>query len=96
MFFKIRNLLQLEVLIWLYHALFLPFLQYGLIVWSQTNASYIDPIFKMQKKAARAITRATAWHVSLLPIFIDFKLLKLSALFELQLLIFVFDSVNKT
>ena len=31
-----------------------------------------------------------------LPIFNDFELLKLSELFELQLLTFVFDSVNKT
>ena len=31
-----------------------------------------------------------------LPIFSDLKLLKLSELFELRLLVFVFDSVNKT
>ena len=32
MFFKIRNLLPLDVLICLYNALFLSFLQYGLVV----------------------------------------------------------------
>ena len=31
-----------------------------------------------------------------LPIFNDFKLLKLSEIFELRLLTFVFDSINKT
>ena len=56
MFFKIRNLLPLDVLICLYNALFLSFLQYGLIVWGQTYASYVDPIFKLQKKAVRAIS----------------------------------------
>ena len=40
MFFKIRNLLPLDVLFCLYNASFLPFLQYGLIVWGQTYASY--------------------------------------------------------
>ena len=70
MFFKIRNLLPLDVLVCLYNALFLSFLQYGLIVWGQTYASYTDPVFK--------------------------KLLKLSEIFELRLLTFVFDSVNKT
>ena len=50
MFFKIRNLLPLDVLFCLYNALFLPFLQYGLIFWGQTYASYIYPIFKLQKK----------------------------------------------
>ena len=95
MFFKIRNLLPLDLLICLYNALFLPFLQYGLIVWGQTYASYIDPIFKLQKTAVRAISLQPRMSPSL-PIFNDFKLLKLSEIFELRLLTFVFDSVNKT
>ena len=95
MFFKIRNLLPLDVLFCLYNALFLPFLQYGLIVWGQTYASYIDPIFKLQKKAVRAISFQPRMSPSL-PIFNDFKLLKLSEIFELRLLTFVFDSINKT
>ena len=59
MFFKIRNLLPLDVLICLYNALFLSFLQYGLVVWGQTYASYTDPIFNLQKKAVR-VWRAVA------------------------------------
>ena len=55
MFFKITNLLPSDVLVCLNNALFLSFLQYGLIVWGQTYASYIDPIFKVQKKEERAI-----------------------------------------
>ena len=50
MFFKIRNSLPLDVLIGLYNALFLSFLQYCLIAWGQTYSSYIDPISKLQKK----------------------------------------------
>ena len=95
MFSKIRNLLPLDVLFCLYNALFLPFLQYGLIVWGQTYASYIDPIFKLQKRAVRAISFQPRMSPSL-PIFNDFKLLKLSEIFELRLLTFVFDSINKT
>ena len=95
MFFKIRNLLPLDVLVCLYNALFLSFLQYGLIVWGQTYASYIDPIFKLQKKAVKAISFQPRMTPSL-PIFNDFKLLRLSEIFELRLLCFVFDSVNKT
>ena len=50
MLLRIRNLLPLNVFICLHNALFLSFLYYGLIVWGQTYASYIDPIFKLQKK----------------------------------------------
>ena len=95
MFFKIRNLLPLDVLICLYNALLLSFLQYGLVVWGQTYASYTDPIFILQKKAVRAITFQPRMSPSL-PIFNDLKLLKLSEIFELRLLTFVFDSVTKT
>ena len=95
MFFRIRNLLPLDVLLCLYNALFLSFLQYGLVVWGQTYASYTDPIFNLQKKAVRAISFQPRMSPSL-PIFKDLKLLKLSEIFELRLLSFVFDSVNKT
>ena len=95
MFFRIRSLLPLDVLVCLYNALLLSFLQYGLIVWGQTYASYVDVIFKLQKKAVRAISFQPRMSPSL-PIFNDFKLLELSELFEVRLLTFVFDSVNKT
>ena len=94
-FFRIRNLLPLDVLLCLYNALFLSFLQYGLIVWGGTYASYIEPIFKLQKKAVRAISFQSRLSPSL-PIFKDLKLLELSEIFELRLSTFVFDSVNKT
>ena len=71
----------------------MSFLQYGLIFWGQTYESYIDPIFKLQKKAVRAISFQHRLSHSL-PIFKDLKLLKLSQIFEL--LTFVYDSVNKT
>ena len=48
-----------------------------------------------KKKAVRAISLQPRMSPSL-PIFNDFKLLKLSEIFELRLLTFVFDSVNKT
>ena len=51
MFFKIRNLLPIDVLICLYNTIFMSILQYGLIVWGQTYVLSVDPIFKLQKKA---------------------------------------------
>ena len=95
MCFRIRNLLPLDALLCLYNALILSFLQYGLVVWGQTNASYADPILNLQKKAVRAISFQPRMSPSL-PIFNDLKLLKLSEIFELRLLTFDFDSVNKT
>ena len=92
-FFKIRNLLPLNILICLYNALFLSFLQYGIIVWGQTYESHINPIFKLQEKAVRAISFQPRMSTAR-PIFNDLKLLKLPEIFELRLLTFVFDSIK--
>ena len=93
-FFKIRNLFPPNVLICLYNALFLSFVQYGIIVWGQTYESHINPIFKLQEKAVRAISFQPRMSPAR-PIFNDLKLLKLREIFELRLLTFVFDSAKK-
>ena len=51
MFFKIRNFVPLNTLLCLYNALFLSFMQYGIIVWGSTRITHVDPIFKLQKKS---------------------------------------------
>ena len=91
--FKIKKLLPLGVVICLYNALFQSFLQYGLIVWGQPYASYIDP--KLQKKAVRVISFQLRISPSL-PIFNDLKLLTIYETSELRLLTFAFESVTKT
>ena len=45
--FKIRDLLPTSTLINVYNSLFMSFLQYSIIVWGLTFASYIEPIFKL-------------------------------------------------
>ena len=94
MFLKIRSLLALDVLKCLHSALFLSFLQYGIIVWEQTYGSHINPIFKLQEQAVRAISFQPRTHSR--PILNDLTLLKLPGTFELRLLTFVSDSIKKT
>jgi len=78
----------------LYNALFLSFLQYGIIVWGQTFASYLEPIVKLQKRAVRAISHQTFLAHSY-PIFKEFKLLRIDDVFKTKLLTFVYESINK-
>ena len=91
--FNIRNLLPLDVLLCLHNALFLSFLQYGLIDRGQKFASYIDTILKL-RKTVRAISFQPLFSLSL-PIFKDLKLFKLSEICLLHLLPFVYEPVNK-
>ena len=93
MFFKIRNIVPHDILLCLYNALFLSFLQYGIIVWGQTFNTFLDPLFKIQKKIVRAISFQPPFSPSA-PIFKKLKPLDLSYIFKLKLLTFLFDSVH--
>ena len=53
---NVRCLLPRSMLIMLYNALFLSFVQYSSIVWGQTFASYLKLLSKLQKRAVRAVS----------------------------------------
>ena len=71
----------------------LSFLQYGIVALGQTFNLYIEPQFKLQKRAVRAISHQPFLAHSL-PIFKDLKLLRIVDIFKLRLLSFVYESVN--
>ena len=93
MFFKVRHFLPINVLKCLYNSLFSPFLQYGILVWGLTN---FNPVFLLQIEQrviiANAFDNFTLHSTS---IFLDLKISKLHDLFQLKLLTFVYESVNK-
>ena len=93
-FFKLRHLLPLNVLVCLYYSLFSSFLQYGLIVWGLAFDSYIKPIYVLQKKVLRAISFQPSCSPSA-PIFHRTNILRLYDLFDLKLASFVYESVHK-
>ena len=45
--FKDRNFHPTSTFVSVYNALFLPLLQYGIIVWGEDYTSYTEPIIKM-------------------------------------------------
>ena len=93
-FFKLRHFLPINVLICLYNSLFSPFLQYGILVWGLTYETYTNPVFLLQKRVVKAISFAHFTSPST-PIFSDLKILKMHDLFQLKLLGFVYDCVNR-
>ena len=72
----------------------MSFLQYGIAVWGQACASYIDPIIKLQNRAVMIISHQT-FLCHTIPIFKTLKLLRLPDIFKLRILTFVFESLNK-
>ena len=91
----IRNILPLNILIDIYNSLFMSFLQYGIAVWRLTFASYTDYIAKIQKKTIRTISHQPYLSHSL-PIFKELKLLRVSDIFQLKLITFVYESMSNS
>ena len=80
---KIRHFFDTKTLVQLYHAIILPFLSYGCIVWGNTYDQNIKPLQIIQKKAIRLITFSNFdTHTSLL--FARLNLLKLQDHIKLQ------------
>ena len=74
----------------LYYSLFYSFISYGIIVWGLTHPSYMDPLWKLQKKVIRTIAFKDKYAPTT-PLFHEFKMLKLADVHSLKLLCFVFD-----
>ena len=93
--FRVRHFLPKNIFIFLYNSLFSPFLQYGILVWGLTSESYINPVLLIQKRIVRAISFAHFTSPSS-PYFSELQILKLHDLFQLKLLCFVYDCLNRT
>ena len=63
-------------------------------MWDNTSASYTDPVYKLQKKLGRIISSHPARSHSA-PNFKSLELLRLCDVFQLKLLTFVFETVNR-
>ena len=75
-FFKIRNLLSLDVLLCLYNALFLSFLQYGLIVWDQVKHMHHTLIQSLNYK--KKLSELSHFSLACHPLFWFLKILNFS------------------
>ena len=53
---KSRRYLPSVTLKTLYYSFFLPYINYCNLMWASTYASYLEPLYLLQKKAIRIIT----------------------------------------
>ena len=77
----------------LYHAIFAPFLTYGVSVWGLTYPSMLDSISALQKKTLRIVTFSDKTAPSS-PIFDCLQVLKFSDIIFLHIVSFVFECVH--
>ena len=53
---KLKRYLPSVTLKTLYNSLFLPYINHCNLIWASTYASYLEPLYLLQKKAIRIIT----------------------------------------
>ena len=75
--YKARRLLNENTLKTLYYSFIYPYLHYCIIAWGNTYISYLDGLFKIQKRVIRMIT-FSSWTSHTYPLFQRLKLLTLS------------------
>jgi hypothetical protein len=92
--FKIRNNLDKDTLLMLYHSLIQPYLEYCNIVWGVGDSVSLQQLLRKQKKGIRAIT-FSKWNASTHLLFSKLKLLKLCDINVLQTCCFVYKSLHK-
>ena len=86
-----KFVLPRNVLLQLYNSLFLPHVNYGILIWGHNN----ERIVKLQKRAVRFITQSKYLaHTD--PIFIKLNLLKIQDIFKLNQLKFYYKYLIKS
>ena len=89
--FRLNNILPVETLVTLYSALLVPHILYGIEIWHGALRGNHDRIFKLQKKAIRAIN-SLGYNHHTNEFFKSMQILKLEDLFKQRLLIYMFKN----
>ena len=91
---KSRRYLPSVSLKTLYNSLFLPYTNYCNLIWASTYASYLEPLYLLQKKAIRIITFSPPRTFSK-PLFCKLNILSLHSLYKFHVSCFVFSHFNR-
>ena len=90
MVYKVRNLCIPSVLRSLYFSLFNSHLTYGLSVWGQCIAEYLEKLKLIQKKIVRAISFAN-FDAPTKPLMKELKILSIDDLYKMQIASLMWD-----
>lgn len=91
---KSRRYLPSHTLKTLYNSLFLPYINYCNLIWGSTFASYLKPLYILQKKAIRFIAFSPPLtHTK--PLFPKLNILLLHLLYKFHVSCFVFSYFNR-
>ena len=91
--YRLNNILPSDTLVTLYSALLVPHILYGIEIWHGALQENHDRIFKLQKKAIRAINSLEYNHPTN-DFFKNMQMLKLNDIYKQSLLVYMFKNQN--
>ena len=93
-FHRVKGLIPIECLKMLYYTLVYPHLTYGIVLWGATHKTYIERLYRSQKKILRAMYSATFFEHSH-PLFSQLKILKIEDIYNIEVSKFMYKhSIN--
>ena len=92
--YRIRHLLSLRILLYIYNATILPHLTYCTMIWGQCAKSLLNRVFTLQKRSLRAITNSHPSTPSQ-PLFQKLQLLTVFDICKLQTASFMYMYTHK-
>ena len=85
---RVKEFLPKHVKLMLYNALIKPHLEYGSLIWHNSNQTELKNITTIQKRAIRAVTN-TKYNAHTDPLFKELNVLKATDIYKLEALKFV-------
>lgn len=92
---RIKNMVPLHYMRNLYHTMIQPYLHYGILLWGSAPKKYLHKTEILQKKAIRIISLAN-YNSHSIPLLKKHRILKLSDLYNCDILKFMYDVTNKS
>ena len=86
---KLKHFLPENILHSLYCTLILPYINYGVLIWGNTYATYLDKVLKLQKWAIRTVSNSH-YRSHTGPLFNKFNVLNVHDTFKLNLGTFMY------
>ena len=86
--YKVKYILNVDSLKYLYNALILPYLFYCCEVWGNAYSYLIERVLVVQKRAIRVISKSE-YRAHTFPLFSKYKLLKFSYIVQFKTLLFM-------
>ena len=88
--YKCKNILNRNALVTLYYSFIYPYLTYCMCIWGRSIKTYLEPLFKMQKKIVRLICKMP-YDSHSLPLFRDLGRFSLYDIYVYSVFLFKFN-----